>query len=177
MKTSIFNLSILAVFWFFNSCQFVEEEEEKVSLKDLRITNEVSGWNETDYLLYDVDGLLGLINGGADPYINGGMVEGINQKMGKDPKLYEAFVMDFVTEAAARAMYEEEKSRQTWVMSTVGNYPESQASIYKNPLSGTVKAYAYMKNYFFWISLQGSSDQDELIAEADLFFQFYDGKI
>ena len=63
------------------------EEEETTGVSaaaDLRLTNEVSGWTEdaSKYVEYDYEALYGIINGGAVPYEDHGMIEGILQEIG-----------------------------------------------------------------------------------------------
>jgi hypothetical protein len=142
-----------------------------------RIRNEISGWSEDKYQAFDVDGLFGIINGGAEEYKQNGLVEGIKQIMKNGPKTYDVFVMDFATPEKAQIMFNQKKNTQADELIAVGSYPQTTAVGVKNPLGGAISAFAYFGKYYFEISLMGIAEQDELMGDADLFLQFYQAKL
>jgi hypothetical protein len=158
------------------ACKVVKNEGGggSVSVKDLRITDEVSGWTEKTtegYVEFNTKGFYDLINGGAKPYEDQEMIEGIMQDMsaseGRECMIY---VIDFGTDQKAEEMFLYQKSRIT-SLQAVGNYPEAMVAA-----DASASNYAMVYAHFgkFYVELLVMEELSQALGTADLFLEHYE---
>lgn len=145
----------------------------------LRLVNgEVSPWtenNEEGFIEFKASTMFSLINGGAQSYVDKGVVAGFQQRMAVDSKYADLLVMDYGTEAKASEMYawadaaNDEKS-------AVGNYNLSVAELDNSPMSGVI-AIAHFGKYYMELSFSGYNDKSEAQATAASFIEVFESKI
>lgn len=153
--------------------------EPIMAVNALRLVNgEVSPWienNEEEFIEFKASTMFSLINGGAQIYVNHGVVEGFQQTMAIDEKLAFLMVMNFGTTSNASEMYvftdaaNDEKS-------AVGNYNLSVAELDNSPMNGVI-AIAHFGKYYMELSFSGYNDKSEAQATAASFIEVFESKI
>jgi hypothetical protein len=159
-----------------------EEVESQVTLTQLLIEeNDVQQWTQDadGYTTYKTSTeLYALINGGADEYINRGMLEGFQQLMSRSGTDYAArvMVMNFGTIAKADDIY---NFRTSQVSPTVkaGDYGAATAILDPAPLTGC-NGYARFRQYYLEFGFTGyGSEKSEAYNNAALFMEMFVAKI
>jgi hypothetical protein len=144
--------------------------------KALRITDQMSGWTEKagSYVAFDASTFFNLINGGAQPHVDRGLVDGIYQVMtsaaGRNVELY---AEDFGTAANAKTMYAF-AAKQVVDKLTLSGYGADTA-LGDSSLGGAV-FHATFSRFYFKLILSGYSaaEQKNLLADAAAFVAAYE---
>lgn len=145
-------------------------------VKALRLTDQVSGWTEKagSYVAFTAGSFFNLINGGAQPHLDRGLLEGIFQVMthgaGRQADLY---AEDFGSAANASKMYTFEKGQIASPV-TLSAYGVDVATGYE-VLGGAV-FHAGFGSFYFKLGLTGYSaaDQKDLLADVAGFLTVYE---
>jgi len=159
------------------SCELVTTSDNNSrTITALKIKDgEVSGWEEIacSNVARGLTELTAIINGGADEYINQGMVEGFLQKLGKigtDGNV-DMYIMDFGTSEKAEKMFSEKIKKYTEKVEVTG-YSPSIAQIDMSSPEGAV-AVAHFQQYYFELTfmdfgayLQDSKSMAESLIET-----------
>ncbi len=133
---------------------------ESVQLEQLKFEdNEVSGWalGGRGYIPFNSSNMFGLVNGGADIYINGGLLEGFEQNMDRAGTAFtfRMWIMDFGTAEKATEMYNSRKDEFT-TREAAGSLSEDVAFIDASGLYGR-DGYAHFGKYVIQIAFSGYS--------------------
>jgi hypothetical protein len=137
--------------------------------------NEVAGFQQdsTDpgaYSTYSGGELVQQIDGAAGVYTeNGARVEMFQSLVGPSPQIANFYAMDFVTDAAATAMFAWEQKDKA-ATTAVPGYDTSVAVGY-GTLSGFV-LYAHFKASYFEVTLSGFGDQSSTCSACPVAAQF-----
>lgn len=147
------------------------EVESQVTLTQLLIEeNDVQQWTQDadGYSTYKTaDELYGLINGGAEEYLNRGMIEGFQQNMSRSGTDYAArvMVMDFGTIEKAVDFYNF-KTSQISPTVKAGDYTPSIAVLDPAPLTGCY-GYARFRQFYLEFGFTGyGSEKNEAYNNA-----------
>lgn len=124
-------------------------------------SGEISGWvydeseNPQGFVKYTASDMVVQVNGGANEYIEKGMSEGFRQMLKKgDVQTYRSWVMDFGTEANARAMYKSMYDKWVSDREPASSYNmENQAFV--RPTQTGYDGYAVFGKHMVWIQLDG----------------------
>lgn len=163
------------------SCKLVEDEgESSQGVNALRLANsDVSPWTENaseGFKAFKASNMFALINGGAQNYIDKGMVAGFQQNMaGGGEKTAKLLVLDFGTEASASAMYSYTDNANEDKLNA-GDYPQTVAQLDNSPSSGVV-AIAHFGKYYMELSFTGYNDKSESRITAASFVEVFEEKI
>ncbi len=180
---SVIIFLVVALF-FFGGCNrvSVEEEEAQLNVTQLALeSNDIQQWVEEEdgYNVYKTsEELYQLIDGGADEYLNRGLVEGFQQRLTRTETGYSAtiMVMDFGTIEKAANMYQYFSSRISPVVKA-GNYNSSVAVIDPSPLDGCI-GYAHFKQFYIELSLMGyGAEKSEAYNNTARFIEIFQAKI
>lgn len=183
MKKVIYScVTIVSVALLFGvSCKLVEDEgESSQGVNALRLANsDVSPWTENaseGFRAFKASNMFALINGGAQTYIDKGMVAGFEQNMaGGGEKTAKLLVLDFGTEASASAIYAY-KANENGEKLAAGTFPEAIAQLDNSAMSG-VTALAHFGKYYLELSFTGYSDKSESRTTATSFVEVFEEKI
>ncbi|MBN1578764.1 MAG: hypothetical protein JW913_19530 [Chitinispirillaceae bacterium] len=141
--------------------------------------NDVSQWVQDDegYKVYKTyDELYAAINGGAEEYIQYGLIEGFWQKMTKGSYYVDCSVMDFGTVEKATAMYQY-KADQVSPKTAAGSYPDTIAIIDDSFITGCM-GYAHFGQYYLQLSLSGyGANKPEGVQNAARYIEVFEGRI
>ncbi len=165
-----------------SSCKLVYRDftaDAQATIYSFRLTNEdLSGWSENPgapFKVYIGEDLRGPIDGGADKYLERGLIQSSIQSMqNAQNQQVEILVLDFGDPAKATIMYEEVKSSLPDI-SKSGSFEIEDAFINKGIIGGC-DAYAHYGSFYFELKLTGYEDQNQAIRTADLFLRVYDAK-
>lgn len=141
---------------------------------------DVTGWQQVagsdGFNVYSAQGLYKPLDGGADPFNQKGVIEGIIQKLdGPTPTKLEAIVLDFGSEPKAITMFQFRVQTINPPQLIIPNFSDSMAFA-SSTLDG-VTVYAYIKKFYFEVALSGFQDQSEALQTASLFVDLYSSKI
>lgn len=144
-------------------------------VKALRLTGQVSGWTEQagSYVFFDAASLFKLINGGAQPHVDRGLVEGIYQVMRSAGRQVDLFAEDFGSAANAQKMYAFEKG-QVVAPLTLSTYGSDIATGYA-VLGGAV-FHSVFHSFYFKLSFTGytAAEQKSLLTDVEAFMAAYE---
>jgi hypothetical protein len=162
------------------SCKLVEDEgESSQGVNALRLANsDVSPWTEISvdgFKDFKANNMVKEINGGAQTYVDKGMVAGFKQYMTGGGKSAELLVLDFGTEASTSAMYSYTDNANE-DKSDAGGYPLTVAQLDNSPMSGVV-AIAHFGKYYMELSFTGYNDKSEARSTAASFVEVFEEKI
>ena len=140
-------------------CQLTKNEEGgSLPIESARIEdNDVQSWTEEKELIkFNSNNMYDLVNGGAVEYIDNGMIEGFQQKMGKAGTGYYfiEWLMDFGSAENASEMYTKKLNQFQSSKEAAGDFPESVAFLDNGLLYG-YDAYAHFGKYFLWLNFDG----------------------
>jgi hypothetical protein len=164
-------------------CKIVGDEEASgdrtvasLAIKDGDVTN----WKEENqgYRPYTQDNFFDIINGGADEYINRGLIEGFQQILVISGSDYTAtfLIMDMNSDANAKSMFDF-KADAASTKEAAGNYSESTAVIDAGFLSGCT-AYAHFEKFYLELLFTGyASNLSEAKNNAVSFLEIFKNKI
>ncbi len=143
--------------------------------RTLRITDQVRGWSEKagSYTTFDASTLFNLINGGAQPHVDRGLVDGIHQAMTSAAgRRVELYAEDFGTMANAGSMYEYARGQVADKLTLAAH--GSDTAIGDTSLGGAV-FHATFSRYYFKLLFTGytATEQKTLLADAGAFVTVY----
>jgi hypothetical protein len=145
----------------------------KTKLKKLLITNQMSTWVEDKGTTrtFTAQELFDVINGGAEEYINRGLIGGIHQQFsGTDGKTFEVFVEDFGDTAKSAAMIAAKKESFT----ETGSIPElSEVSSFSSKAIGALVVVAAVGRFYIEMTASGFTDNKEAEKAAVAFVGYY----
>lgn len=163
------------------SCKLVEDEgESSQGVNALRLANsDVSPWTEISddgFKDFKANNMVKEINGGAQVYVDKGMVAGFKQYVETGGgKKAELLVLDFGTEASASAIYSYKVDGNDEKLAA-GTYSEAVAQLDNSAMSG-VTAYAHFGKYYLELSFTGYNDKAESRITATNFVEVFEEKI
>lgn len=144
------------------------------SVNDLRIVDQVSGWTEEagSYTAFDASTLFNLINGGAQPHVDRGLVEGIYQILTSAAvRRVEILAEDFGSATRAQTMYAYAQGQVADALSLPG-YPTAATG--DVVLGGAVFHIVFDR---FYVKLTftgyGTTERQSLLADAEAFVSVY----
>jgi hypothetical protein len=149
-----------------------------LSASDLRLTNEASGWSEESgsYIEFDVQGLYDLIDGGAVPHEEYGLVEGIYQTMtGPSGRTAEIYVEDMDNAANAKELFDYQAQNAVSQKVTFPDFAEA-AAVASQHLSG-ITVFAYFGQFYLNVNLMGYTDAQTATTDGNGFLKTYQNKI
>ena len=158
-------------------------QDDTVKAADLRIVNEVPGWSEdaNSYIEFKTYAeLYSLIDGGADIYIDNGLIEGIYQSMtgisGHSDTFYVAiYAEDFGTASNAETIYNVIVDREMADTIHIDGYSETIAV--GSAALGGGGVYAHFGKFYFWLNFTGYSNSEDIAEDAAKFLDIYQSKI
>ncbi len=176
MKTHRFTLPIflfcLAVYLL-----PVKAEQNKTKINTLspfRITNQISGWNEVEetYKRFEPRGLYAIIDGGADVYIENGLVSGTYQslKKGKGNQC-DIFVEDYGTPQKTLNIF---TIKTESVSESLSLEVSNKKKIRIEEFLGGIQIFFHSKKYYFEISLSGFDSQELALKSAEEFILYFE---
>ena len=165
-------------------CKFgTDTEGSAVSVKSLKISDDVDQWTEdADGFkpFSSLEGLTGIMNGGADEYYNRGAIEGFVQYMSKSGTEYkmESRIMDFGSADNAKNIYLYMRDQQASSKEDAGNYSQDDAFIDPEGALTGCKGYAHFDQYYVEVSFSGyGSNKSEASNNATSFIEVFNDKI
>ncbi|MGA3051658.1 MAG: hypothetical protein ABSE00_07050 [Chitinispirillaceae bacterium] len=148
-----------------------------VTLQNFKLFNtSISGWSENmnpsdSFYIYNNQGLEGLLDGGAEIYINGGSIETLVQDMGgPNSEQVIDYVVQFNDSAQAATVYSEWLTSTTPIDSIPGFSKNVAFGTYA--LSGNV--YAHLGKYMFWMETNGFQNQTLAFQTASQFLGLFE---
>jgi hypothetical protein len=147
----------------------------KLKLRDFRITNQLEGWQENrdSFIEFKAGELYGIINGGADEYIEHGLKRGIYQSLKSREKFHcEVFVEDFEKEKTALKFFNRKKGSVSQPV-PLGKAKGNIKNIAADEVLGGINIYMNINQYYFEIVLNGFQTADSATASAGDFLSFY----
>lgn len=140
------------------------------AVSGLRLSDQISGWSETSgsYTAFTAATMFQLINGGAQPHVDRGLVAGIFQTMAKgSTRNADLFAEDFGSAAKAQAMFTYMKGQVADPLALTG-YSSTVAG---DVVLGGAVFHALFGQYYFSLTFTGYSvaERQELLSDAGLF--------
>ena len=163
-----------------DSITFETGGETEPDLKKLKFENgEVSGWTEAEeqgYVEFTASDMYSLINGGAQEFIDKGMVKGFQQQMEKGDHMYRSYLMDFGTAENADAMFEAKAQDYASTIEVAGSYPDTTAFVQPNAYG--YSGYAHFGRYMVVLMFDGyGNEKSQAKTDAVGFLQTIETKI
>lgn len=152
-----------------------EQNKTKVNtLSHFRITDHISGWNEVEksYKPFEPRGLYAIIDGGADEYIEKGLVSGIYQSLKKDKgNQCDVFVEDYGTPEKASSIF---AVKTESVSESLSLEVTNKKKIRIEEFLGGILVYFHSQKYYFEISLSGFDSTDIALKNAEDFILYFE---
>jgi hypothetical protein len=148
------------------------------ALENLNIKKgDISNWNpESDMTVYVADNLYELIDGGATPYLEKGVIKtGYQRLTGPENTIVECYIFDFGSEAKALAMFEQKKKER--VNDTVKDIAYTDSIVVVSPVLGGVSSSAHSGSFCMELNVTGFHSQTLALETLDFFLGFYRNKI
>jgi hypothetical protein len=147
------------------------------AVRQLRITKEIPGFRNDGkiYRAFSAQQLYEIINGGAPPYIQNGLVSGIHQQLNHDSgRTIELFVEDFGTPHNANDMF---LLKKTDFMERFAPAGEDTTQVIAAATIGALLVVCIIDKYYFEITLGGYADQGESLKQAKQVVDYYRERI
>lgn len=146
-----------------------------LDVKTLRLTSQVSGWTEEagSYAAFDASNLFNLINGGAQPHVDRGLVVGIYQILASGAgRRVEIMAEDFGSAGNAQTMYAFAKGMVADALS-LPNYPTAAAG---DVVLGGAVFHVVLSRYYFKLTFTGytTAERQTLLTDAESFVAVYE---
>ncbi len=155
-----------------------------IKVKELRLSNEVSGWTEMQgsYIEFDPTNMFNLIDGGVTPYIDGGLVEGIRQvfNFSHNSETFELTVdmEDFSTQNKAQAIFNTITKDVIVDSIVVPSYDPGVALGSFNEIGGEITIFTHIDKFYFELKCNNFGNfKDVVITESVKFIKVFESKI
>lgn len=149
------------------------------AVADLRITDQVFPWQELggSYWTDPADSLWEIFDGGADTYVNGGLVDWIHQIVETSPdstRQASLFVGNYGTESKATAEYGSLKTGSSYLIPVEIPGFDSSVAI-AEVIGGGIKVMAHFNKFYleFYLQYYAATDTDTALADAALLLSWY----
>lgn len=164
------------------SCKLVRDDgNASQGVNALRLGSvDVSPWREEPndgFLVFKASNMFDLINGGAQMYVNKGMIAGFQQDMSiSGEKSARFLVLDYATEDKAIEMYNYSDASNGDKLNAGNEFPLSVAQLDGSPLGGVI-AIAHFGKFYMELTFTGFSDKSEAVKTAVSFIEVFEQKI
>ncbi|MFH1809972.1 MAG: hypothetical protein ABIJ09_14600 [Pseudomonadota bacterium] len=155
-----------------------EPTVETMDVRTFRVVDQIEGWHETEgsYSEFDASNLSELIDGGAQPHVDKGLVDGFTQALHSDAtRELEVYVEKFDAASGARLMFE---FQLDMLGETIGlrSYPTTTAVAGR--VLGGAMVYAHWDRFYFALTLTNyaASEVDveaTIVDDAEIFLGHY----
>ncbi|NLW33834.1 MAG: hypothetical protein GXY77_20485 [Fibrobacter sp.] len=171
---------VLVTFLLFTNCKLVSDDgNDSQGLNSLKLkSEEASGWVESALFDFNVSNCTkdAGLNGGAQKYIEKGLVEGFKQTFSKSSFNFILIVIDFGNSSNANAMFSKMHTEEVFDEIIIDGFSENEAIIDNSPLSG-VDAYAHFGKYYFELHFTGYSKKADAKNAASSFLELFRNKV
>jgi hypothetical protein len=131
--------------------------------------NSVSGWTDLAdrYRVFNAQQLFDIINGGADEYLKGGLVNGVMQSFaGPEGKNADMTIEDFGNSGRAQRMVRQKRKTASEPKALPGT---GQKDIFSDEVIGGCMVYLSSGRYYFELTFTGYEKTQQAIDDAELF--------